>query len=287
MNKSMVHNFVEEAKTALVESSKILWDHFSQPKEDLEIRSKADGTILTKIDIEAEQAIIKHLDYFICNWSFLGEEVGLIGKKNSSFQIIVDPLDGTSNYYRGRLNFGSSIALIDLDKKDDQAICVVTYEPATNRMWSAIKNEGAVLEHIDRGESNRIKVSNLGFEKSVLCYDASTQFRGIVRDSNHKAEILAKAVPFYKEIRMIGSNVLAHALVANGSFEAAVTDAVGGPYDIAGYLLVQEAGGTATNIDGKPVNILTDRVVVTSNGKTHNELIQILQNLYRTQSNEY
>jgi myo-inositol-1(or 4)-monophosphatase len=282
MNKTIVYDFVEKAKVALTESSKILWKYFDIHKKDLDIKNKSDGTILTKADIEAEQTITKYLEYFINRWSYLGEEVGLIGKKDSSYQIIADSLDGTSNYYRGRLNFGSSIALIDKDKKNDQVICVVTFEPATKRMWSTIRNEGAYLEQIDTGKSKKIKVSNLDFKKGVLCYDASTKFKGIVRSPQHKMEILDKIVPFFKEIRMIGSNVLAHALVANGSFETAVSDAVGGPYDIAGYLHVQEAGGVSTNIYGEPINILTDRIVVTSNGKMHDELIQVLQCIYST-----
>jgi myo-inositol-1(or 4)-monophosphatase len=280
MSKSMVYEFMEKAKVALVESTKTLWKYFGIPKNELEAREKPDGTILTKTDIEAEQTIIKYLEYFINQWSYLGEEVGLIGNKDSAYQIAVDPLDGTANYYRARLNFGSSIALIDRNKNHDQMICVVTFEPALKRMWSAIKDEGAYLEQIDIGETRKIKVSDLDPHKGTLCYDASTKFGKTVHNSKHKAEILAKVIPHYKDIRMIGSNVLAHALVANGSFEAAVSDAIGGPYDIAGYLLVQEAGGTATNLLGNPINVLNDRLIVTSNGKKHNQLIQILQNIY-------
>ncbi len=280
MNKSILYEFVENAKAALVESSTILWKYFGVPKNELEVRQKSDGTILTKADIDAEQIIIKYLEYFINQWSYLGEECGLIGNNASDYQIAVDPLDGTSNYYRGRLNFGSSITLIDRAKNYDQVICVVSFEPATERMWYAIKNEGAYLKQANCGESIELKVSDLESHEGTICYDASTEFQKTVYSPRHKVEILDKIIPHYKEVRLIGSNVLAHALVANGSFEAAVSDAIGGPYDIAGYLLVQEAGGTVSNLLGKPIDIFKDTIVVTSNGKGHEALIYILKDMY-------
>jgi myo-inositol-1(or 4)-monophosphatase len=272
--------FKESCKCAMLAASEVLWKYFGATKSELEVIVKQDQSVRTRADLESEQVIQVELTPYLKNCSLLSEEAGMRDGVSSDYLILVDPLDGTSNYYRGRESFGISIALISTATEHPQTIVVSTYEPSTKRLWSAIRGQGCSLEVVGVSPPKQVHVSSLSPEKGDLCYDASTTPRDVLRSREHKAEIISRVLPTYKHFRMLGSNVLAHALVANGSFEAAVTDTVGGPFDIAGHLLVEEAGGMVSNLLGAPINVLTEKVVITSNGIGHDRLVAALRQQY-------
>ncbi len=266
------------ARAAVLRAEKSLWKYFGVPREELQAVTKKDGTVCTVADLESEKAIREEIATWEGKYSFYGEELG--GEKSAPYTILIDPLDGTSNYYRGRVDFSICVALAKNDGGGSHVIAVLTYEPATKRIWTAMKGQGAYLE--SSGKSIRVCVSTLPPSKGDICYDAYTNRGFALASEEQKAGILRAAILKYRKIRLLGSNVLAHALVASGNFEAAVTDAVGGPFDIAGILLVKEAGGKATNLSLTEVDVWKDSVVVSSNGIQHEELVRTLAPLYRS-----
>jgi myo-inositol-1(or 4)-monophosphatase len=280
MGSTDLSHFAESAREATLAASAVLWHYFGADTHKLKAVDKQDNSIQTKADLESERTIVSILEPYLKEWSMYAEEGGMIDNHRSRYTVLVDPLDGTSNYSRARDGFGISIALVDLGSDVPTAVFVSTYEPSTKRLWTAARNEGCFLEVIGTRPRKAVRVSDTPPEKGDLCYDASTSPRDVVKSAEHKAEIVRSVIPMYKRFRMLGSNVLAHAFVASGSFEAAVTDTVGGPFDIAGYLLVEEAGGKASNLSGGPVNVLTDKVVITSNGIGHEKLISTLRQFY-------
>ncbi len=269
------------AREAMLKGSEVLNRYFGLDAESLGAVRKQDNSVQTKADKESEEVVVGVLQRDFPECSIYAEEGGEDRRGDARFQILVDPLDGTSNYYRGREGFGVCVALVDYEQ-DRQVVFVSSYEPASRRLWTAARGQGCVLEVVDSGRAAvRARVSDRAPEGGDICFDASTSPRNVFDSVECKAMIVQKAIPLYKRFRMLGSNVLAHALVAGGNFEAAVTDAVGGPFDIAGHLLVEEAGGRATNLHGQPVNVFDDQIVITSNGKGHDDLLAALQQAYQ------
>jgi myo-inositol-1(or 4)-monophosphatase len=272
--------FMRLARAAALGAERTLWSYFGALPEELKATKKPDGTLCTLADLESEQAIRSALAPLSSDCSFYGEELSKEEMCDARYSILIDPLDGTSNYYRGRSDFGICIALVDNLENSGQVISVIVYEPSTRRLWTAHKGHGAFVEHIGQCPPKPVRVSQRLPKEGDLCYDASTSARRPIRTVEHKITAISEGIRFYKRFRMLGSNVLAHALVANGSFEAAVTDTVGGPFDLAGYLLVEEAGGMATNLELKKINVWKDLVVITSNGKAHEQFVHALKSHY-------
>ncbi len=273
-------HFFELSKVAILKASSLLLKNFAETREQLNVTVKQDQTIQTKSDLESEQIILSALSPFLGDCSFYSEETEGNYKQGSRYVILIDPLDGTSNYYRARSGFGMTIALVHFFEGFPNVIMVLTYEPNTKRLWSAARGEGCFLEFVGSGPPHKVHVSNIPPNEGDICFDASTISHRVIENSTHKSGIIQKIIPIYKNFRMLGSNVIAHALVANGSFEAAVTDTVGGPFDIAGFLLVEEAGGKASNLIGQPINVFEDSVIVTSNGIGHEKLVKMLCPFY-------
>ena len=279
MNEIDINHFSNVARSASIVGGKVLKKYFGQPNTEIKADTKADKSIVTQADREAEVSIIDLLRQNFPLCSFFAEEGYGFDHSDARFQVLVDPLDGTSNFYRSREGYGISVALVDRHK-NRRVVFVSTFEPSTHRLWSAALGKGCYLETIGKHEPRTVCVSDRRPEHGELILDASTSPRKTFSSAEHKANIVKAVLPTYKRFRMTGSNVLAHALVANGSFEAAVTDTVGEPFDIAGHLLVEEAGGQASNLEGSSVNIFTDNITVSSNGHGHNELLSVLQAAY-------
>jgi myo-inositol-1(or 4)-monophosphatase len=273
--------FLECARNAVVAGGDILLRLFGG-REELNARQKEDGTIQTDADVESERAVLDALIRYKQTCAIYAEEGGFGWMHDSSYVIMVDPLDGTSNYFRNRGGFGVSAAIAEMTDGRPDLRAVATLDPTTRQLWTAIKGSGCYLEFVGSGRRRRVHVSPKRPREGDLCLDASTLGRLPIKSAHHKAMIVEGLMPIYRRFRMLGSNVLAHALVANGSFEAAVTDTVGGPFDVAGVLLVTEAGGVATDIAGNDVDVFRNKIVVSSNGRGHDELLVALRRLYKT-----
>src|SRR5262245_32015566 len=118
--------FINLARTAIVSAEDVLRKYFGASPEKLEAVIKADGTVRTIADVESERMIKKVLAPLAGTCSFQGEELGKSGEAKA-YSIFVDPLDGTSNYYRARSDFGICIALVDKRLKNRQVVSVAVY----------------------------------------------------------------------------------------------------------------------------------------------------------------
>jgi myo-inositol-1(or 4)-monophosphatase len=276
--------FATRARGALVRAGDLLQRSFRSDGTSLDVRVKEDGSLLTAADLESEREILEVLSPYRSTCTFLTEEGEPSVVPEATFLILVDPLDGTSNFCRRRVGFAVAVALVDTRATPPSVVVSLALEPTTGRLWTAIRGEGCTLEGLSEPRSGPllVRVSERPPATGELCLDASTTPSEVMRGPNHKARVAAAVLGRYRRFRMTGSNVLMHALVANGSYEAAITDTVAGPFDLAGCLLVEEAGGRVTNLRGEPPNILEDKVVVLSNGLGHDELVEALHGEYAT-----
>ena len=210
----------------------------SQDIGTLTIKSKNYNDFVSEVDVAAERAIIDTLKDAYPNHGFLGEESGS-SEHQSDFIWIIDPLDGTTNFLH---NFPQYCVSIALQHKGEITQAVI-YEPNRNDLYTATKGRGAFLN------DKRIRVSKCDkLQQSLI----GTGFP--FRDFKHLDTYLSMFKSMLQKtsgIRRPGSAALDLAYVANGSLDAFWEIGLS-PWDIAaGALLVQEAGGIISNLNGK------------------------------------
>ncbi|MEX0621850.1 MAG: inositol monophosphatase [Candidatus Woykebacteria bacterium] len=227
----------------------------------LELHEKEDKSFVTKADLEAEKIIVEQIQKNFPGHQILSEEAGTIGEADEHVWMI-DPLDGTNNFTRGIPIFATSIALTH---KKETTMAVV-YNSITNTLFTAEKGAGAFWN----GE--KIEVSDIG-----KVSDCTLSFsRG--RDSKSRAlmlDLFDKVYPKIKSPRVLSSASLELAYVASGRLDAFIIQGINIWDFLGGLLLVEEAGGKTTTLDGGGWNLKSSQLLVT-NGTIHEELLEIL-----------
>ena len=235
----------------------ILINNFKKP---IKIKSKKDKSLVTEIDLAAERKIVELIKSKYPQDNILSEE-NKFKTSDSDFRWIIDPLDGTHNYIRRIEIFGTSIAL----EFKGKMILGVIYLPLTKKLYLAEKSKGAYLN------SRRINVSKRNLKNSTMVYDSSIRY--------NKKPILAsleKIVDKVFNLRMFGSSVYHLSSIAEGKIDLDIefNDKL---WDFAaGLLLVEEAGGKATDFAGKKWNSST-KGYIASNGIIHQKVLRSIR----------
>lgn len=242
---------VEVAAAAAREAGAILLEHLDAP---LHIEEKAGrrADLVTQADRASEAAIVARLRAEYPAATILGEEGG-VRKGVSQERWIVDPLDGTTNFAHGYPPFCVSIAF----ERAGELIAGVIYAPLLNEFFAAERGGGA------RRNDAAIRVSSISrVADAMLC----TGFKPYDYQTN--APYFAKASETAQAVRRDGSAALDLAYTAMGRFDAFWEFDLA-PWDTAaGVLLVREAGGSVTAVDGSAYE-LTSRSILASNGAVH------------------
>lgn len=257
---NMPDNLVKskELKVALeaaLEAGKILERHL---ETDIIKSMKHDKSISVLADGESEEMIKKIIFEAFPEHSILGEETGMTGQE-SDYVWHVDPLDGTRNFAHGVPFFCVAIAL---EYKGELRVGVV-YNPATRSLFYAEKNKGTYLN------DKRIFVSKDGEVHSMI-----TVSRGKKPSDEKLFRELMHDLPIHNSvsIRDFGCAALDLAYVAQGALEADVQLGLNSYDFAAGALLVLEAGGKVTALDGSPWKF-PDNHFIASNGIFHDVLV--------------
>lgn len=225
---------------------------------DLRIDRKADTTHVTEADHDAEVLIRTGIQAARPGDAVLGEEFGVEGSGERRW--IVDPIDGTASYVRG---FPIWATLIALEVAGELTVGVVS-APALGRRWYAARGEGAFVN----GE--RIHVSAVDtLSDAHLCYSdlpSWTQYR-------------SSAVPMIDLLHAVWrtrgvGDFWQHMLVAEGAADIAVEPVVN-LWDLAPILvIVEEAGGRFTNLEGE--RTAAGGSAISTNALLHDEVIAAL-----------
>ena len=204
----------------------------------LQVSRKGAADFVSQADLKAEQTIFEELSAARPKYGFIMEERGEIEGSDNSNRWIVDPLDGTTNFLHGLAQFAISIGL----ERDRQPYAGVVYNPITDEMFWAEKGEGAYLN--DR----RIRVSGRT-DLSECIFATGLPFAGRPGRSlalQETERVLEKTAG----VRRFGSAALDLAFVAAGRFDAFWERDLN-IWDVAaGAVLVREAGGIVSKIDG-------------------------------------
>lgn len=250
----MPSQFLTVALEAAKNAEEIITAYYTG--DAMKVEMKADETPVTLADRGAEKVIRETIKQAFPDHGFLGEEYG-IEEGDSPYVWIIDPIDATKNYIRKIPIFGTQIALM----KGEELILGVSNAPLLNELLYAEAGEGAFLN----GEP--ITVSNVTqSEDAMVCHGGlkwfveKGTFPGIYNLINNAART-----------RGFGDFYMYH-LVASSRADAVVEAAIS-VWDIAAItVIVREAGGKVTDIQGQPITKETASLIAT-NGVLHNTVL--------------
>ncbi len=227
--------------------------------ELLQVSRKGPSDFVSAADLKAERTIRAELEKARPKFGFLLEEAGEIKGEDERHRWIIDPVDGTTNFLHGIPHFAISIAL----ELEGEIIAGLVYNPITDEMFMGEKGKGAVLNN------HRLRVSARTDLGDALI-GTGIPFRGHGNTAAY-GKVLDRVMPEVAGIRRFGSAALDLAYVAAGRFDGYWETGLQ-MWDIAaGVLLVREAGGYVTEVNGGKNPIGTGSVLA-SNQKIHKSL---------------
>jgi histidinol-phosphatase len=230
---------------------------------DLRVESKPDLTPVTDADLAAEESLRHVLSRARPRDAVLGEESGKTGVGKRCW--VLDPIDGTKNFVRGVPVWAT---LIGLMVSGDVTVGVVS-APALSRRWWAARDGGAWTGR-SLTKASACRVSDV-----ASLHDASLSYAGLSgweRDGRLDGFLsLARSV---WRTRAYG-DFWSHVLVAEGAVDISAEPEVS-LWDLAALqVIVEEAGGTFTDLTGKPTP--DGGSVVCTNGRLHGEVLDLLK----------
>ena len=220
--KSALATAIQAARAA----GKVMHANWHQPKR---VNSAEAHDIKLELDVRCQALIEKILAASFPAIPVLGEE-GITGDVTADYRWVVDPIDGTVNYFFGMPHAAVSIAL----QHREQSVVGVIYDPFTDEIWTTIKGAPTRLNGKIVRVSNRTRIEDciiaLGFSKSQDNLEKSLP---------HLIRISRRA----KKIRIMGSAALELVYVASGRLDAYIERRIN-LWDVAaGSLLLENAGG--------------------------------------------
>ncbi len=249
------------AVRAARQAGSVLMRYYDQA-DSLKVAQKSRNDFVSEVDKAAEEAIISTIRQSYPDHAILAEETG--SHDGNDFQWVIDPLDGTTNYLHGLPQFSISIAL----KHRGILESAVVYDPLKNELFTADKGNGAFLN--DR----RIRVKN---HKSL---EGALIGTGIpFRDQRFIENYLGMLKDMVKDtagIRRPGSAALDFAWLAAGRIDGFWELGLSQWDFAAGVLLVKEAGGTVTDLNGGEKYFETGNVIA-ANVKLHQQMAQLIK----------
>jgi myo-inositol-1(or 4)-monophosphatase len=253
--KKIIHEACEQ-------SGRIIRANINKKKS---VKYKSDIDLLTATDKKVEETIIKLIKKNFPEHDILAEESGTAGQR-SAFKWIIDPIDGTTNFYHTFPQVSTSIAV----ERDGIVIAGAVYDPMRDELFYAEKGKGA------RMNGKKIRVS----ETKKL--GGSLLVTGFPYDRRKKADYY---LGFFKAfmmkthgIRRLGSAAMDYCYVACGRFDGYWEFKLK-PWDVAaGSLILKEAGGKLSDFEGNKFSIYESETLAT-NAKIHAEMVKVTRGL--------
>lgn len=250
----------EKLTEIIKEAGEILKEGYFSNKE---VSFKAKKDLVTKYDVAVEEFLKEKFSKEFSDFNIIAEESN---NENIEFKdsIIIDPIDGTTNFVNQVPHTAISVGIY----KDKKPYIGVVYNPILDELYEAQIGEGAYLN----GKKLEVSKEN-DFQKSLLAtgfpYSNSTN----QDDLNDVIEKIRNVLPKCQDIRRLGSAAIDLCFIARGTYE--------GYYEMnlkawdvsAGIIILQEAGGKFTSLDGSDYTLFEDKYIVASNGFIHKELL--------------
>lgn len=236
--------------------------------------------LLTLIDPLCEQAVRETITQHYPEHYILGEEGVPPGKQaaidaleeallqaEGSYVWIVDPIDGTTNFASGIPLNAPSVAVVD---PQGEIVVGVIHDPHYEEVWTAVKGQG----------------TQLNGETVIVQKDAATEIGDAVIGCESPAgqeslEVAMKGIPVLmpvcRTLRLLGSTAIMMPWVAKGRLTAYWSPDECAWDHAAGALIVQQAGGIVTDLDGSKFTVRTRKFLASQNKQVHHEILRVLR----------
>lgn len=253
--------YLEVAVDVAKEAGQILREEMERPPS---IAYKGDFDLVTQADRRSETLIVSRLQQYFPEHAVAAEE-GTGKDTASEYRWHVDPLDGTTNFAHAYPCFCVSMALA----RKNELLLGVIYNPIYNELFTAVRGEGATFN------GTQIHCSKIdALRNSLLC----TGFPNHDRQGHPNFHYYWDFTLRSHGVRRDGSAALDLAFVALGRFDGFWEFGLN-PWDTAaGVILVEEAGGKVTDMQGRPY-ALGGPSILASNGLIHSEMLRVAAEL--------
>lgn len=232
------------------------------------IDKKGDIDLVTEVDVAVEWMFRERIAATHPGHDVLGEELGgLEGGGRSRFCWICDPIDGTTNFAHGVPLFCSTVALT----VDGELEVGAVYDPLRDELFTARRGGGAFLN------GTRLAVS---VTDSLIDSLLVTGFPYTVHtDLDEMLGLFGAFLSRSRAVRRLGSAALDVCYVAAGRMDGFWEQGLNAWDIAAGVLLVREAGGTLTDLDGGAFDLGTGRILA-SNGRVHGQMLATIREFH-------
>lgn len=232
-------------------------------RDGLSIQQKHDRDFVTEVDQKSEACIIREIRRHYPAHGIVAEESDR-ENPDSPIQWYIDPLDGTTNFIHGYPHFAVSIGVWN----EGRPMLAVIHDPIRNETFEAQNGNGAFLNRRRLRVSSRIDPEMALFATGLAPYRRELLPLYMQR--------MQACMPVVEGYRQGGSAALDLAYVACGRLEAYWEQGLA-PWDIAaGTILVQEAGGMTTDLQGASVDLEKGDVLAT-NGTLHTTFLKLMK----------
>jgi myo-inositol-1(or 4)-monophosphatase len=233
--------------------------------EKLQVSLKGPANFVTSADRRAEETLYQELTKARPGYGFLGEEGGRREGADKTHTWIVDPLDGTSNFLHGIPQFAISIAL----EREDTIVAGLVYNPANDELFLAERGKGAFLNDARIRVAARRRLAD-----ALVACGLPHYGRGDLALGQREIAAVQDKVA---GLRRFGAAALDLAWIAAGRFDGYWERDLS-PWDMAaGLILVREAGGFVSDLDGGDA-MFAKGTIVAGNETMQRELLRALQN---------
>ena len=253
----MFEEYLEFAKEIALYAGKTMMEFYNN---SLELNYKEDKTVVTIVDKKINSYLIEKVKDKYPNHSVNGEEESY--NNSSDYVWVCDPLDGTGMFVNHIPVFVFSLALV----YKGEPIVGLIYNANENRMYSAIKGQGAYCNNVKICVNDK-KLGDLGYRTNIEIFG-----NDIVDEIS-----LMRELKNYSKISSIGSVARSCMAIASGDFSCDVFPGTShGNCDLAAsYIIVSEAGGKVTDLYGEEQRYDQDiRGAVVSNGISHEQILE-------------
>ena len=253
MTKDLEKEVIEKIIPVIRECGQMM---LKAKEEDIGSKTEEKGSrhnLVTKYDKLIQEKLKKSLSEIMPDASFLGEENGEQPDIEKGYAFVVDPIDGTSNFIKGLDTSCISVGMT----YDAKPVAGLIYNPYKDELFTAAEGKGAYLN------GKKIHVNNDAIEDGLVAF-------GTAPYNPELSEKMFSMVKSYfgkcLDLRRFGSAALDMCDLAAGRTCLYIEPLVC-PWDVcAGTVIVREAGGIVTDLDGNELQILTKTSIKASNG---------------------